>query len=440
MKCREAYPVLRGRVPVLVENPSGFISLLYWKYQEFCQRLAAQLQACASTAGARPERAAVIARYQTALRSHLDSVRGLMEDLQPHVSLRGLASVSREMDIPYVHNFNYLRRDWCGEEACERELAEIAATLRRLLADRPALPENSLVLGAGAGRTAWDLCEWLPQVTAIDLSYTMAGLFDRVLTGPVEFYEVNRSNTRLTADLVRPRVARLPDERAKADHLRRFSFAVADAKQLPLCDASVDAVFSLFFTDVLPLQRLIGEVQRVLKPGGVFVHFGPLDYHFEDFADSLSGEEMREQLAQHGFPITKELIVESTHLATSGQLSRQVFENWAFVAENRNEAKTGSLSMNDVLWLPHPVRYEVTGILHAGEDLRSIYLFLPDGTRFECGPGVPALLTLIDGRRPVQEIINLMRSEYPMQNESSAMNLLETLRSLIEIRVVARSS
>ena len=36
------------------------------------------------------------------------------------------------------------------------------------------------------------------------------------------------------------------------------------------------------FTDVLPLSVLLKEVKRLLMPGGVFVHFWPLDYHFDD--------------------------------------------------------------------------------------------------------------------------------------------------------------
>ena len=354
-----------------------------------------------------------------------------MSDLQPHLPLRSGATAKKEVEIPYAINFNYLRRDWSGSEASETELAAIETTLRGLLAERPQQPEHALVLGAGAGRTAWDLCSWIPQVTAVDLSYTMAGLLDRVLDGPFEFHEVNRCNTLLTADLVRQGVARLPDESVKSDRIPRFRFAVADARHLPLANASVDAVFSVFFTDVLPLEQWIGEIKRVLKPGGVLVHFGPLDYHFADFVESLSAEELRERLAFHGLPITRETVIQTTHLATSGQMSRQLIENWAFAAENRNPPAVLSLAATDLLSVPHPVRYE-------DEANGGGSLILPDGSRFECGPGVPGLLELIDGQRRVQDIVEFMISRYEMDHESAGNDIIETLLTLIEHRIVIR--
>ena len=43
----------------------------------------------------------------------------------------------------------------------------------------------------------------------------------------------------------------------------------------------MDIIISIYFTDVMPIENYINEIQRVLKKDGLFIHFGPLDYHFE---------------------------------------------------------------------------------------------------------------------------------------------------------------
>lgn len=64
----------------------------------------------------------------------------------------------------------------------------------------------------------------------------------------------------------------------------------ADARSLPLADASVDAVVSSMGTVVIqPVRALFVEVARVLKPGGVFAFTAPtvVPLHPRDLATSL---------------------------------------------------------------------------------------------------------------------------------------------------------
>ncbi len=51
--------------------------------------------------------------------------------------------------------------------------------------------------------------------------------------------------------------------------LRRFERVCADAAQLPLADASVDLVFSNLMLPWNPPDGVLGELRRVLRPGGL---------------------------------------------------------------------------------------------------------------------------------------------------------------------------
>jgi malonyl-CoA O-methyltransferase len=65
---------------------------------------------------------------------------------------------------------------------------------------------------------------------------------------------------------------------ARSRQLIDTAYVCADAEYLPVVDNSIDLVFSnLMIQWCRDLQRLFGEVARVLKPGGIFVFstFGP---------------------------------------------------------------------------------------------------------------------------------------------------------------------
>ena len=55
----------------------------------------------------------------------------------------------------------------------------------------------------------------------------------------------------------------------------RLPVALADATRLPLANASLPAVVAVMVhTDMSDYQTVLGEIRRVLEPGGVFVHVG----------------------------------------------------------------------------------------------------------------------------------------------------------------------
>lgn len=94
----------------------------------------------------------------------------------------------------------------------------------------------------------------------------------------------------------------------------RVSLRVVDARDLPFDDGAFDAVFSFGVLHHIAggWQRVVGEVARVLRPGGLFVCtdlYAPrrlaavLDRLFPRF-DQLAFEPLREVMRENGLGIT----------------------------------------------------------------------------------------------------------------------------------------
>ena len=81
-----------------------------------------------------------------------------------------------------------------------------------------------------------------------------------------------------------------------------FSFVFADALRAPL--AGLDAVVTSWFIDVtrVDLRQTAAAINRVLRPGGLWLNLGPLRFH-ADLARSYSIEEMLEIVGRSAFEL-----------------------------------------------------------------------------------------------------------------------------------------
>ena len=68
-----------------------------------------------------------------------------------------------------------------------------------------------------------------------------------------------------------------PNRRATTGLPPRYRMVTARAEDLPLPDASVDAVFSSNALQFMDVPAVLAQVRRVLRPGGLlYAHFGPI--------------------------------------------------------------------------------------------------------------------------------------------------------------------
>ena len=332
-----SFPLLDGAVPVLVDAPLPTLGRAAIDLRELVRANDAWLQRLDDKLGGQlagsptAERLARLRRGEAINRALLERVFALVKKgLTPDDVLDGATLPAAA--TPYSRDFNYilayLRRDFGGRAESEAEIAVLEAAIRAEL-DRHGYERGpALVLGAGVGRIAWSLQSLFPRVLAIDSSIVMAALFRLLARGPLRFCELNLNNARARADQCVDVEAALPAPIVGS----RLDYAVADATRLPVPDGSQAAIVSVYFTDVVPLSRLAPEIARALAPGGLFIHLGPVSYHFQDVDEQVSAEELAGRFAGYGFEVKTPRIVRNTLLKSSALLDATIHDNVCFSA------------------------------------------------------------------------------------------------------------
>jgi SAM-dependent methyltransferase len=182
------------------------------------------------------------------------------------------------------------------------------------------------------GRLAFEGGKHFSSVIATELSFAEAALFTAVRAGPVDFCRMNWHGVASEPEYVQVYRAVFPSE----NYGSNIDYVIADAISLPIPDASLEAVVSIFFTDVIPLSRLLPEVRRVLRPGGRFISVGPLSYGFADKSEWLTQEEIR-FVVQNMHEMTFESgdnVFEVPYMDHPGY-RRTIYRVWRFVATRR---------------------------------------------------------------------------------------------------------
>ena len=148
-----------------------------------------------------------------------------------------------------------------------------------------------------------------------------------------------RRNVARTEDVVLEHTLSLdpPTDRRMSGTLAagEFSFFVGDALDVPLADESISAIVCVYFIDMAPARPLLREARRLLKPGGLFLNFGPLRYASRDVNDMLSGEELLSLFEGSGFEILADTTVTNTQFACPANITSLLSHNFVFSARKQ---------------------------------------------------------------------------------------------------------
>ena len=278
--------------------------------------------------------------------------------------------------IDPLNTFHYLHRDWA--ETSENDNA--LSCVQRVLDGAPL--GRLLVLGAGAGRLAYDLhrTQRATLTVALDIDPLVA-LVARQMSGGgrLELTETRSNATEMT------RFGRLRTLQAPAGALSRFHVLLANGLQPPVRDHVFDTVLTPWFIDVVPtdLRDFMSVLSRVLVPGGRWLNYGPLLFPpSRPAAYRYAREEIGEIARAAGFAITRETD-ELMRFAYSPLAARGRLEHCIAFSAQKGEAKTGA-------WLQIP------------------HLPIPDfAGRAELrheSAAFNAIIALIDGRRSIDDI------------------------------------
>jgi uncharacterized protein YbaR (Trm112 family)/SAM-dependent methyltransferase len=276
--CEQCYPMI-GTLPCLVPEPSYWKSLWLSRLEDYREVTDARIRFMEKEAELHdvlPRTRARLRRMIEAKSTERDSIRQLFAGLEVDPSRRPSPAVPSRPEtlggrLAVLECYEHVFRDWVWGEP---ESSRVAALVTQLVGRKL---QSLAVYGAGAGRLALDVHRSLsPEYTlALDLNPLPFLIAERLLRGEsLELDEFPVSPTTDTFMTVRQRLC------APTPANDRLRFAFADALQPPLAPGTVDAVLTPWFIDAIPidLRETLASINRVLRPGGLWIQIGPLNF------------------------------------------------------------------------------------------------------------------------------------------------------------------
>ncbi|KAI8463769.1 MAG: N2227-like protein-domain-containing protein [Monoraphidium minutum] len=239
-----------------------------------------------------------------------------------------------------------LARDWSAEGAAERaqSYGRICDELARLFPDRrsaAAAAPRVLIPGAGLGRLMLDVAALGLEAQGNEFSYFMlmgcsfmlnhAACRDQWTVHPWLHSNLNHLTD---ADQLRP--VTVPDvhpgEAVGPGLLSMCAGDFVDVYSAPEMAQSFDAVATCFFIDTAHnVIEYLEVIHHVLKPGGYWIHLGPLLWHW---ADSGPGEaslelplaEVHRVARLMGFETLRQEFVDAAYIANQRAMYKTVYQ------------------------------------------------------------------------------------------------------------------
>jgi|GEM_PF-781760 carnosine N-methyltransferase len=439
--CHITYP-LPGGIPVLLKDSSTYISGMFSQYSRHLLSESQLVKELEISAAKNPRRKNMLLNWKQAIDGNSLYIKEIQDTLQKSADINQLASsLLQPSEISYATGFDYLRRDWCWLPEGEQEIEVIEQNLESQIARYAPDFDNVLIIGAGAGRVAWDMRKLFSRVYAMDKSFLMAHQFHRLFKEDIRFFEINTKNLMHNGDGIRMHRASLLspwESEQPLPEMDTVNYFVGDALSVPIRDHSLSCILSVYFTDLVPLHSYLQEIKRLLKPGGLFIHFGPLDYHFENLTDRLSANEIRAEFSAAGFSWGAEKEVISTHLKSSVSMVYKTYKNWMFSAIRKPDTDhSAALLESSVIRLKREVLYETKGSITVDRELlKEVNIVLPAGDTYQGADSVLDIIRLVDGQKTISEVVDMLATEYDLSSQSSRREVMEIIRSLIDKEII----
>jgi hypothetical protein len=298
--CDVEFPYVAG-IPWLFAEPNAALGEWRDRLHFSLQRLERERQQLVTAHGSQSARPATRVRMdalERATRDHVLRLRSLLAPLEleqrsasyeTYLALRTRLPPDQGLTTYYPN----VHRDWCwGDAENEASFDTLAAAVR----DAP--PTRALVLGAGAGRLAYDLHQRTTAAVtvALDFNPLLSIVGDSVAHGrTIELYEfpiAPHGDAAVLRTLAAPAPARTG-----------LVFALADAHRPPFRRAAFDTIVTPWLVDILPepFDVLCARVNALLGDGGHWLNFGSLSFHHTDPAARYGVAECRSALEENGF-------------------------------------------------------------------------------------------------------------------------------------------
>jgi uncharacterized protein YbaR (Trm112 family)/ubiquinone/menaquinone biosynthesis C-methylase UbiE len=301
--CDIDFPSIDG-IPWMFAEPQAMLGEWRGRLQFSLQQLSqesAQLDAELGSKDLRPLTKRRIERYKKATDSHRRSLQKILQpvDVQSlHGNYEGYLALRTRLPADQALNTYYanVHRDWAwGGEENKASIKQVRAVLHE-----NAELGNVLVLGAGAGRLAYDLHMQMDCTTtiAMDFNPLLLLIAQSVTQGEsLKMYEFPIAPRSLEDDAVMRTLA-APDVVRDGFHL-----LLGDALRPPFAAQSFDTVVTPWLIDIITedLPVLAARINGLLKPNGRWVNFGSLAFAHPERARRYSPEETKAIVSENGF-------------------------------------------------------------------------------------------------------------------------------------------
>ena len=421
---------------IYVDAPKQYLAQCYLLYHAHAQYINHKIEQLTQYEGPRK---AIMEALRRAYIHNLEPVNELLSALNEQLSAAEVLNAKlhrTSAPAKYLTDYLYLQRDWEGEAGEAQIMAVKNALIQGLEKAGHSPGGNALILGAGLNRYALELHQQFDQLYITDKSLSMAWNFNRLRQNPFHFYEINLQNAKAPHNIVERISVSIPEHLRKVIE-EKSTFFIADAMNIPLMDNSFNAVFSIYFSDVMALKLLFREVNRVLQPGGYFIHFGPLQYFFENEGEMLSAEEFKAHFLASGYELVFEDYIEAPHLPSRFNLRQTLYNNWLMVVRQKPQARQSTSShvqalvMDSVPNFVNPLKYEVAGSFEPNATTEEQVTLIIDQERFSIDPFLLHILNAIDGNRSISEIIQFFQEDYFLEAAEKTA-ILEFLQQLCD--------
>ena len=300
--CATAYPRIDG-LPWLFADPAEALGDWRARIHGFLTGLEVQAQRYRAALGDDVSRPATRTRLKllaAACSDHARRVRALLAPVMdgavaaaPEVyAALGTSLPGGQGLASYYAN---LHRDWCWGDAENATAYRIVDT-----ALGPQPPGRTLLLGAGAGRLAYDLmCSRRPEpLVAADVNPLFLCAVQQLFAGErLELYEFPLAPRGIDSHAIL-RTLQAPQPVPDGCHL-----VFADASRAPFAAGAFDTVITPWLIDVLDedFATFAMRVNGWLRPGGRWINTGSLAFGSEDPARRYALEEVVAIAAAAGF-------------------------------------------------------------------------------------------------------------------------------------------
>lgn len=414
--CHCSFPELHG-VPWLFAFPEAM-------WADWRGRVQFQLQTMASEVvqlqreRAQASSALTARRLERSCQGLESNLRVLSELLKP-LAMTGKVSLplhqAVKSQLPLTQKlmgyYTNLHRDWSWGEA---ELRATHALVERVMGGRPW--GKVLVLGAGAGRLAYDLAWGSSEVVvALDHNPLLVSFGQAMSAGKTLSY-----TEFPVAPLTDQEVAVRRECKAPHGPSAKLLWLLADGMNPPFQAETFDTVITPWFIDVIPcpVGLLAAKINNQLRPGGTWLNFGPYGFLSAPPSAQFSPEEIFEVVRGQGFALKASHQDFQPYLQSPSSAQRREENVLAFVAEKTQE-------------VVKPASFR-----HYPEWLENLELAVPRSPQLEqyhfANQVQSQVLALVDGRRSIEQVAMEFGPLHQLEREDALTAVVTLLRQLLD--------